>query len=221
MLPISTAALTLVLAGVPSPAAPDPPSPDRLRWRLHAEITPVELFSRSAEGFNTRTWSFSFPGTTSIGFGRALGPYILVGTRIAGELRRNATESVLGLEPQENRLVYGGGSLMPYVEVRPLPDARVQPFGLVEGGVGIYGTRRRTILGLESHPNWTLEVVPALGGRFGLHAFVLPRLSIDADVGLQRGWLVQRRSPPLPAAADASQFLRLTLVGTLGLSGWW
>ncbi|MEM9462042.1 MAG: hypothetical protein AAGF11_48235 [Myxococcota bacterium] len=55
----------------------------------------------------------------------------------------------------------------------------------------------------------------------GLHAFVRPRLSVDADLGLQRRWTYRwQASPAVSVTADDPQPVQLQLAATLGLSGW-
>lgn len=103
-----------------------------------------------------------------------------------------------------------------------MPELRVQPFGLVEGGVGISGRRTRSTGPLTLEPHRVLSVEPRVGGRVGLHAFVLPRLSVDADLGLLRRWSYQwRASPAIRPTPGETQPTRLQLTGTVGLSGWW
>jgi hypothetical protein len=200
----------------------DPPKPSEHRWRLHADISPAHVFSRSNETFASRSWVLGIPGTLSIGFGRMLGRNVMVGTRIGGELRRFTSDSQLGGEPWNMRSVAGRGWLSPYVEVRPLPDQRVQPFGLVEGGIGLAAMRHRSEGPVTVEPHRSFGIDAAVGGRVGLHAFVLPRLSIDADLGVRRQWSFDwRASPARSPADDPAQPLELQLAATVGLSGWW
>ncbi len=221
MTTVFTAALMFALAG-PTVGPKAPPSPSEHRWRLHAEITPLTLQSETYGGTRAQRWSLTAPGRTTIGFGRALGPYVLLGARLGAELGHSYSSTVLGNQRVKQRWAWGAGSIMPYVELRPLPERRVQPFALVEGGVAISGSRQRTSSDDSLSPSRGRTISPSVGGRLGLHAFVLPRLSIDADVGLRRLWAFHSSSPPLPGdGAESEQPLRLTFAGTLGLSGWW
>lgn len=226
MAPILHAAFILSLAD-PSASTPEPAdAPDRseLRWRLHAEASFARGFFLRHDGGFTRTLSAGIPGVFALGFGRAIGDgHVVVGTRASGLVEHTGVDGAFGGEPWVTRTVRGGGSLLPYVEVRPLPRLRVQPFVLVEGGVGLYAARRRTLEGVvSSMPGCSLTVTPTVGGRGGLHAFVRPRLSIDADVGVRREWRFQWMRDPTAGPEDlGEQALRMHVAGTVGLSGWW
>lgn len=218
----------ILAAALTGPTAPPPessPDPSTHRWRLHVDATPAFMRSIRQDGAVTfRRWRLGLPGAVSIGFGRVLGRYVTVGTRLGGYVDRSASR-VSGLSTLADtrvRTVAGGGSLAPYAEIRPMPALRIQPFGLVEGGVEISGVRRRSSGPLVLQPERTLRVKPSVGGRVGMHAFVRPRLSIDADLGLQRYWIYEwRASPAIGPDSSAAQPTRLTLAATVGLSGWW
>lgn len=221
---LATAFITLALSEPDVAASAPPPKPSEHRWRLHADISPARMHLRSDELSTSRTWILGLPGAFSLGFGHTAGRYLMIGTRIGGELRQYAFDGQLGGEPLRTRHVSGGASLLPYVELRPLPDRRVQPFGLVEGGIGFFGMRRHTdgsgLVVTEPHRSSSIDV--SVGGRVGLHAFVLPRLSIDADLGLRRRWSFEWRAYPAVNPSDVEERpLDLQLTATVGLSGWW
>lgn len=216
---ITAALVTFALA---TPQASPQAEPSELRWRLHADVSPVRMTSQSRGGYGSRSWDLGVPGELSIGFGHTLGRYVLVGTRVLAELRQHSGHGNIGGQDWSSSSVFGGGALLPYAEVRPLPDQRVQPFGLVEGGVGMYGMRRYSETGFTSEPHRSFQINPTVGGRVGLHAFVRPRLSIDADLGLRRYWSFGWSASPATKPIDAaSQERRLQLAATVGLSAWW
>jgi hypothetical protein len=219
---LAAAFITLALAEPDVATAKPPPKPSEHHWRLHADISPVRMFSRSNEVFTSRSWLLAIPGSFSIGFGHTLGRHVMLGTRVAADLHRFSSDGQLGGEPWRHHEVGGGGMLLPYVEVRPLPDWRVQPFGLVEGGVGASGTRRRSEVGPAAEPHRATSIAASVGGRVGLHAFVLPRLSIDADLGVRRRWSFDWRASPAIDPSDVeNRPLDLQVAATVGLSGWW
>jgi hypothetical protein len=197
--------------------------PSEHRWRLHAEVSPLRMASSTRAGFSSRSWSAGIPGELSIGFGHMLGRYVLIGARVGGEVRQHSSRGHIGDTTWRSSSVGGGGWLLPYVEVRPLPDLRVQPFGLVEGGVRLHGLRRYDQSGILSEPHRSFQIDPMVGGRVGLHAFVLPRLSIDADLGLRRHWSFGWSASPAmnPSDASSTQPTNVQIAATVGLSGWW
>lgn len=220
---LAAAAFTTFALAEPqvSPQA-DPPTPSEHRWRLHAEVSPLQMVSSTRVGFSSRACSLGIPGDVSIGFGRALGRYVLIGARVGGEVRQHGGRGHIGDTAWRSSTVTGGGWLLPYVEVRPLPDLRVQPFGLVEGGVRLHGMRRHQESEIVIEPHCLFQIDPVVGGRVGLHAFVLPRLSIDADLGLRRHWSFEWSASPATKPSDASsQPTNVQLAATVGLSGWW
>jgi len=201
----------------------DPPEPFEHRWRLHAETSPLQMTSSTRVGFGSRAWSLGLPGDVSIGFGRTLGRHVLIGARAGAEVRQLGIQGRIGDTPWRSSSVTGGGWLLPYVEVRPLPGLRVQPFGAVEGGVRLHGLRRYDQSVVVSEPNRSFQIMPIVGGRVGLHAFVLPRLSIDADLGLRRHWSFEWSASPATSPSDASppQPVNVQIAATVGISGWW
>jgi hypothetical protein len=213
---------TLALAEPQVSTQADPPKPSEHRWRLHADLSPAQLQSQTRVGYHSRSWVLGLPGSFSIGFGHTLGRYVLMGTRVGAELRHHDYAGRIGDQAVGSRSVNGSASLLPYVELRPLPDRRVQPFGLLEGGITLAGLRRISETGFTSFPGRSFQINPSVAGRVGLHAFVLPRLSIDADVGVRRYWSFEwtcwPQSSPVPAEDQA---LRLQVAATVGISGWW
>jgi hypothetical protein len=200
----------------------DPPAPSEHRWRLHAETAPARLSLRSTEASRSHTFDLDVPGMVSIGFGRMLGHYAMVGARFGGRAGRSTLDGRIGNGPWRMHTAQGSGWLAPYVELRPLPDRRVQPFGLVEGSVGLFGLRRVTEAGPATEPHRSFSITASAGGRAGLHAFVLPRLSVDADLGLSRlWWFTWQASPARSPAEETPRPRNLQLAATLGLSGWW
>jgi hypothetical protein len=221
---LAAAAFTTFALAEPqvSPRA-DPPEPSEHRWRLHAEVSPIQMTSSTRVGFGSRAWSLGLPDNLSIGFGRALGRYVLIGARVGGELRQLSGHGRIGDTAWRSSSVTGGGWLLPYFEVRPLPALRVQPFGLVEGGVRLHGMRRYEESAIVIEPHRSFQIMPMVGGRVGLHAFVLPRLSVDADLGLRRHWSFEWSASPATNPSDASspQPTNVQIAATVGLSGWW
>ena len=200
----------------------DPPKPSEPRWRLHAEISPVRMLSQTSPTFVARSWNVGIPGAFSIGFGRMLGRYVMVGTRVGAEMAHRTSTSYFEDVSMHHRFVTASGWLQPYVELRPLPDRRVQPFGLVEGGLAIHGTRHHVDEPLAVWPRRSFTLDPLLGARVGLHAFVLPRLSIDADLGVRRFWDFTWQGSPAQRPSDAQDHeLEVQLAATVGISGWW
>jgi hypothetical protein len=185
------------------------PAPDAHRFRIHADVQPVGVLLHGRPGYRNTEADLGLPGSAaSLGFGFAPHPMVLVGARLRGSLRVTHSEAV----DADQRSVGGSIGLLPYVEVRPLPHLRVQPFVLVEGGVAYEGWRFRTTPYGRATDQ---QLTPSVGTRVGMHAFVLPRVSIDADVGVGHQW-----TGSFGRGVSRNWWSAWTVTGTFGVSGW-
>lgn len=194
----------VILASTATPSH----DPAKHRLRVHGETQLMQGEVRFFGSDRTQKFTLLQP-SLALGLGYAVVPWVVVGARVGGSVKvendgpRNWV--------RESRFEV---SFVPYVEVRPLPRRRVQPFVLAEAGTG-YSDHRLD----EASAGWTRsrrsrQLSPRVGARVGLHAFVLPRLSIDADVGVMHAWdhvLCDR--PRLFART-------LRLGASAGVSGW-
>ncbi|MEM6291980.1 MAG: hypothetical protein AAGA54_11970 [Myxococcota bacterium] len=155
--------------------APDiAPDPDR-RIRVHLDAALVRIAGEPTAVRRVSEYRAFDAGPLSFGLGYQLLPVLSVGARVS--------PSFSGLEPN---FVFGGrirrNSVLvePYAELRSLPKARVQPFVAFGAGVQF---------------DWTMGTLPdrqfrhrgfrkRFTGRVGVRGFVLPRLSLEADVAL-------------------------------------
>ena len=185
----------------------DAPTPDSHRWRIHADLQPLQLQINPTPMYESTQLHLAIPGSSaSLGLGFAPHRMLLVGTRLSASFARNASRA---WDYWRNE---GSVGLFPYLEVRPLPHLRVQPFVLAEGGVN-YGLHRDS----GPYPTGVLTHVisPRVNGRVGMHAFVLPRVSIDADVGFGHSWMFVAGAGQ--SHLSTTQWL---VTGTIGVSGW-
>lgn len=186
----------------------DDPSTHRLR--IHGDLTLVDGQLDSYDGalHRIRRWSFGQPNV-GLGVGGQIVPWLWLGGRVTGAARTdyyNIPEAGPGRRGTTFHL-----GLDPYVEVRPMPSRTIQPFVMAHAGIR-YVEHRFTYD--ESTVHKFKNLAAQVGGRIGLHAFVLPRLSVDADVGVKHGW-------DLPAFQNPGNSTNLHLTGRLGISGWW
>ena len=143
---------------------------------------------------------------------------VVIGLRLGASTSSNGT-TASGLAPSSNAFSLG---LAPYVEWRPVPDATVQPFVAVEGGVAYGYSRQRVLTTLFR----THRVTPSVGARVGAHAFVLPRLSIDVGFGVAHAWSIpvprsQSQSIGyLTVSQEHTKARSVQVAASLGISGW-
>ncbi len=199
--------------------------PESHRFRLHGDLSlaNVDLSSYEEPLRPTHAWRLAKP-SLGLGFGAKIEPWLWLGASVSGSAESRARRTItLGYDAEEESVELVAQSttqattlqlgLDPYVEVRPTPSRRVQPFVLAHAGLG-YSRWRATTDGRRGDPNHGLS--GRVGGRVGLHAFVLPRLSVDADVGVAHAWNYRRSRDQLVPSSRGVQ-----LSGRIGISGWW
>lgn len=203
-------ALVTLLAFAPStstPAAPPVDPPPRLRVQLEHGLLAY-----------THTWApDSLATSDGVGFGRAQGLGLGLGYVVNRNLVIGATLS-LGLSrtrgeiPEHDivmRLSQFEASLRPHVEYVFLPDRRVRPFVLARVGA----TLVTSVQGFGSSYEPYTRVRPQVGGGVGVHAFVLPRLSVHVLASLDYG-------VDLEVEAKNVGAMQVAFGGTVGLSLW-
>ncbi|MEM6995495.1 MAG: hypothetical protein AAF721_33605 [Myxococcota bacterium] len=218
-MPITLLPLLAVVAATPPEPTPEP------RWRVHAEVEPIAIRPprRSLgvrESLSVHTADGLAMGVGFVphrvlvlgayaGFGATTG----LGAAARGDVARRSAEI----------------DLHPYLELRPLPESRVQPFVAAQGGAG-YRIDTSQVGKTKARAH---TVLARAGGRAGLHAFVLPRLSVDVGFSVMRTWSVPwpTRVPVLVPPSFGfdtdtigtfqrrpTQWVRIA--ATLGVSGW-
>lgn len=202
-------ALVTLLVLAPSTSTPTvpPPEPPRLRVQLEHGLLAY-----------THTWApDSLATSDGVGFGRAQGLGLGLGYVVNRNLVIGATLS-LGLArtrgeiPEYDivmRLSQFEASLRPHVEYVFLPDRRVRPFVLARVGA----TLVTTVEGFGSAYEPYTRVRPSVGGGVGVHAFVLPRLSVHVLASLDYG-------VDLEVEAKNVGAMQVAFGGTVGLSLW-
>jgi hypothetical protein len=190
----------------------DAPTPDTHRLRIHVDMRPLTVRIYESDSGRSSGVHLGVPGWVSLGFGVAPHPAVVVGARFGGSFNASKSEYVQG---GSTRMRGGDISVSPYVELRPAPALRVQPFVALDGSVS-YSVTHHDV----NTPTVRLEdehhgVGAGMNARIGMHAFVLPRLSIDADLGGGPGWswIVCPR-PVRPSTRSWH------MSATLGVSGW-
>ena len=155
---------------------------------------------------DTRSIRFG-TSSLSLGVGGRILPKLWLGGRLSGGGGAGSTRAPDGGRWRSSSLAL---NLSPYLEVRPLPELRVQPYVMVEGTVG-YGVTRMELT--SNSTNRSINV--GGGGRVGMHAFLVPRVSLDADIG---AWFSHRRIVDAPAFTSSRA---VGLSARVGLSVWW
>jgi len=190
----------------------DASTPDSHRLRIHADMQPLTVRIHESDSGRSTGIHLGAPGWVSLGFGVAPHPAVVVGARFGGSFGATKSEYTQG---GTTRVRGGDVGVSPYVELRPAPALRVQPFVALEGSVSYSVTHHDVKTPTLRLENEHRGVGAGMKARIGMHAFVLPRLSIDADLGGGPAWSwIVRPSPVRPST-------RSWLVSaTIGVSGW-
>lgn len=185
--------------------------PSAHRFRLHGDASLFDgrFTSYAGSSVRTRVWQFARP-SLGLGVGGRIVPWLWIGARVTANGGRQYSRG-LGLGTGVHRYGAFEVGVDPYVEVRPLPARKVQPFVMGHAGFTYQESRARDVAAVRYR-----GLVPRGGVRVGMHWFVLPRLSVDADVGVEHAWRYVRGQDTYAHASNT-----VSLSGRLGVSGWW
>jgi hypothetical protein len=181
--------------------------PSTHRLRLHADVTPLSGSIRLREG-GLRNRSISF-GRSSIGLGVGgrITPWLWLGGRLSGSGGGSILDLTTGGTWRSSAYSI---AFSPYAELRPLPGRLVQPYIMAQAHLG-YSASRTNLL----EPTVRRSRSLGGGGAIGVHAFVLPRVSLDTDVGASFLRRTVLRDPHAPVARSVG------LAARVGVSVWW
>lgn len=178
---LSTAVSLSLLLLSPDPVTPDP---DRA-LRLHVDAPIVRVVGTGSSGPRVSEFRAFDAGPPSLGFGYQVHPVVAIGARVSPWFSKLSPTMTLSHQLRRTSLV-----VEPYVELRSLPKARVQPFAAV--GIGAeFEWLRGSVTPIEFR---RVTYRPRVSGRVGVRAFVHPRVSLEADLAVLH--TSTRRPPP-------------------------